>query len=70
MKQHDPRAEGYLGIMYMLGVGVEKNVAAAEKLFRDGAKQQNPESEYSLGMLYSVVRDHPKDLTKAAEVLA
>ena len=55
------RAEGYLGIMYMLGIGVDRNVQNAEKLFMDAANQKNPEAEYSLGVLYSAINDHPKD---------
>jgi TPR repeat protein len=66
---HFPRAEGYLGILYLIGVGVEKDPAKAEKWFDRAARQDSPEGEYAMGTLYSVMSGHPHDFAKAADYL-
>jgi TPR repeat protein len=50
----------------MMGVGVEKDPAAAEKWFEKSAKQHNPQGEYAMGTLYSNVPSHAHDIPKAA----
>jgi hypothetical protein len=64
-----PRAEDYLGILYLLGVGVEKDAAKAEKWFDRAASHHSPEGEYAMGTLYSVTSAHTHDFAKAADYL-
>jgi hypothetical protein len=66
-QQGEARAEHYLGIMYQLGMGAEKNPAIAEKWFEKAASHHNPEGEYAIGTLLSIQPDHVHDFARAVE---
>lgn len=51
--QNDTKAKTILGIAYSVGVGVEKNLAEAEKLFLEAAKD-NSLAKFYLGALYHI----------------
>jgi TPR repeat protein len=65
----DPRGEAYLGLVYVLGVGVERNPAMAEHWFDRAAKHHNPEAEYGMGTLYTGSEGHKRDLNRAVTYL-
>ncbi len=61
LKGH-PVAQHRIGVMYVMGQGVEMDAAEATRWFRKAAEQGQAESQYSLGLRYqlgqSVVQDH------------
>lgn len=64
------RAQDYLGVMYMGGsYGIHQDHQVAEEWFSKSAKGKNPEGEYAMGSLYSIVSDHEHDFQKAARLL-
>jgi hypothetical protein len=58
----NPVAQHRVGVMYLLGQGVEQDAAEATRWFRKAAEQGQGESQYSMGLRYqlgqSVVQDH------------
>ena len=61
LKGH-PVAQHRIGVMYVMGQGVEQDLAEATRWFRKAAEQGQGESEYSMGLRYqlgqSVALDH------------
>ncbi len=68
-KHEDARGEAYLGYLYMLGVGAERNPRDAEHWFEKAANHHSPEGEYAMGTLFSVTEGHEHDLQRAAGYL-
>ena len=65
--QGDPVAQHRVGVMYVLGQGVEQDPAEATRWFRLAAEQGQGEAQYSMGMRYllgqSVAQD-PKEAVR------
>ena len=61
-------AADYLGHIEYLGLDGSVDKAAAEKWFALGVKLHSPIAAYDLGLLYSECDDHPRDLSRAAEL--
>lgn len=60
-------AQYNLGILYMKGLGVEKDLQAAFKWYKLSARNGNTDAMYNLGIMYNqgkVVFRSPKDATK------
>ncbi|KAK9763212.1 ERAD-associated protein [Basidiobolus ranarum] len=51
-KQNDPIALNGLGVMYLEGIVVEKNVEKAIEKFKLAAEKKNPEAQVNLGLLF------------------
>lgn len=51
-ENEDPRAQHNLGILYLSGEGVEKNLEKAKKYFKKAAEQSLGEAVYHLSLLY------------------
>lgn len=45
-------AQYNVGLLYMKGLGVEKNSRTARQLFMAAAKQGQPDAQYNLGLMY------------------
>jgi TPR repeat protein len=67
----NPIADHALGVMYLDGYGVEKNIPKAVELLRKSAEQNYPEALFKLASLYArgvaVTPDNKPDMQKAAE---
>lgn len=48
----DAKAQYNIGLLFMNGLGVEKNAVYARELFRAAAKQGMVEAQYNLGLIY------------------
>ncbi len=58
----------WMGVFYMEGYGVAKNLDKAEAMLQKAAKMGNGQSNFQLFMLYSTI-DEKKDLVKAYKQL-
>jgi uncharacterized protein len=62
-------AATYLGLLSYFGMTGKEDKIAAERWFESGLKLHDPLAAFNLGSLYSVTADHPRDLSKAADLL-
>ena len=62
-------AATYLGLLSYFGMAGREDKIAAERWFESGLKLHDPLAAFNLGSLYSVTADHPRDLSKAADLL-
>src|SRR5436190_6043121 len=63
----DSAAQADLGICYINGDGVKKDLQEALKWFRKAAEQGNPAGQQNLGMCYYQGEGVPKNLAEAAK---
>jgi TPR repeat protein/parvulin-like peptidyl-prolyl isomerase len=63
--QNHPKGQYRLGMLYLLGGGVEKNLAEAVELFRKAAALGNPEAQSKLGVLYLFGQGVQRDVGEA-----
>jgi TPR repeat protein len=61
------RAELYLGLMYLDGLGVAADAGTAVKWFRAAAEQGDLESEYNLGLAFYQGNGVPQNYREAAQ---
>jgi len=54
-----------LGLLYLNGWGVNRDIATATKWLRLAADQETPEAQYQLGSLYAEGKDGPPDAVGA-----
>lgn len=66
-EQGNPKAQYQLGLMYLSGQGIQKDVKAAAKWYRKAAEQGNPEGQFGLGVLYFHGQGLPQDQQEAAK---
>ncbi len=59
----------YMGTLNYFGIGMPQDKATAEHWYVIGQRLHDAMSAYNLGTLYSVIPDHPHDLSKAAGYL-
>lgn len=64
-EEKKPVAKRYLGIIALYGLGVDKNVSKAEKMFLESSECGDAKSKYYLGLIYSKKNSHYYDLDKA-----
>ena len=65
----NPVAQHRLGVMYVMGQGVEQDLAEATRWFRKAAEQGQGESEYSMGLRYLWGQSVAQDDQEAARWL-
>ncbi|MFH7016858.1 T9SS type A sorting domain-containing protein [Flavobacterium sp. FlaQc-47] len=63
----EPLAQNYTGLMYVYGLGVEKDESKGFTYIEKAAKSGNAVGEYNLGKLYSEGRGCQLDMNKAVE---
>jgi uncharacterized protein len=63
--QGDAKAQSYLGDMYYLGKGVQKDHVEAEKWYRMAAEQGNANAQFNLGVMYSIGKGVPQNDSEA-----
>jgi len=66
-EKDDHKAQYNLGILYMKGLGVEKNLKTAFIWYKRAAANGNTDAMYNLGIMYDqgrVIYRSPKDATK------
>jgi TPR repeat protein len=56
-----PQAQFDLGVLYAQGLGVKRDLSAAEQWYRKAAEQGNAEAEFALGQMYSRGWGVPRD---------
>lgn len=61
----DTYAQYYLGLMYELGQGVDKNQEEAAKWYKKGAQQDDSDCQYEIGRLYHYGEGVEKDYSEA-----
>lgn len=64
-EQGDPRAQTYLGVMYLRGQGVPQNFGAAAYWLHLGSEAGLPEAQYFLGLMYDKGQGVPQDFVLA-----
>ena len=57
---HDPRGHYNLGVMYLKGIGVKKDVKIAFKYFIEAANAGQPEVIYRLAKMFHTGEGLPK----------
>lgn len=63
----EPLGQNYVGLMYVYGLGVEKDQSKGFAYIEKAAKSGNAVAEYNLGKLYSKGRGCTLDMNKAVE---
>lgn len=63
--QNDDQAITNLGLMYLKGEGVAKNLTTAYEYFIKGAKLDNDSANYNLALMYQSAIGVPEDIEKA-----
>lgn len=63
----EPLAQNYAGLMYVYGLGVEKDESKGFAYVQKAAQSGNAVAEYNLGRLYSEGRGCQLDMNKAVE---
>ncbi len=64
-EQGNPRAQFFLGEMYLNGNGVARDYAQALKWARASAEQKNADAQYTLGGMYESGKGVPQDYVQA-----
>ncbi|CAM9600810.1 unnamed protein product, partial [Choristocarpus tenellus] len=64
---NNPRAQNYLGVMYLEGRGLVRNTTEAVKWFVRSSRQGDPQGCRNMGMCYEGGVGVPKDIHKAME---
>ena len=62
----NPVAQHRIGVMYVMGQGVEQDLAEATRWFRKAAEQGQGESQFSMGLRYQLGQSVTKDDKEAA----
>jgi hypothetical protein len=62
----NPIAQHRIGVMYVLGQGVEQDLAEGTRWFRKAAEQGQAESQYSMGLRYQLGQSVAQDDKEAA----
>ena len=60
-----PKAIGCIGVLWLNGLGVEKNVQKGLAFLEKSATLGEVHSQYNLGLIYRIGEDVEQDLTKA-----
>lgn len=68
-KHGDAEAMAAIGIAFLEGKGVEKNVTRGIRYLEEGAKLGLAEAQYTAGFAYAMGEHIPKDVTKAVKYL-
>ena len=61
----DPQSQYDLGVMYFMGIGVEKNYVTASDWFRKSANQNYPKAQHDLALMILQGKDANQDALEA-----
>ena len=64
-EQDDQEAQNYLGIHYLLGLGVKRNFVLAKKWYEKAAKSGHSDAQRNLGVMYESGHGLTRDLESA-----
>ncbi len=63
--QNDAQAQYKLGLMYELGMGIEKDLNQAFAWYQKSADQANAKAQYNLGIFYALAKGVEKDIEQS-----
>ena len=64
-EQDDHDAQNFLGIHYLLGLGVKRNYVLAKKWYEKAAKSGHPDAQRNLGVMYESGHGLARDFENA-----
>jgi TPR repeat protein len=64
-EQNDLESQNFLGIHYMLGLGVKRDFDLARKWYEKAARSGYPDAQRNLGLMYESGHGSPRDFEKA-----
>jgi len=64
-EQDDQEAQNFLGIHYLLGLGVKRNFVLARKWYEKAAKSGHPDAQRNLGVMYESGHGLARDFENA-----
>ena len=64
-EQNDQEAQNFLGIHYLLGLGVKRNFVLARKWYEKAAKSGHPDAQRNLGVMYESGHGLARDFENA-----
>lgn len=64
-EQDDQEAQNFLGIHYLLGLGVKRNYGLAKKWYEKAAKNGHPDAQRNLGVMYESGHGMARDFENA-----
>ena len=64
-QQDDQGAQNFLGIHYLLGLGVKRNYVLAKKWYEKAAKSGHPDAQRNLGVMYESGHGMARDFENA-----
>ncbi len=65
VEQNDLEAQNFLGIHYLLGLGVKRDFSQAKKWYERAAIAGHPDAQRNLGMMYESGRGLARDFEEA-----
>ena len=64
-EQNDQEAQNFLGIHYLLGLGVKRNFVLARKWYEKAARSGHPDAQRNLGVMYESGHGLARDFENA-----
>lgn len=64
-EQNDLEAQNFLGVHYLLGLGVKRDFAMARKWYEKAAISGHPDAQRNLGLMYEAGHGIPRDFENA-----
>jgi TPR repeat protein len=64
-KQQDKDSQYQLGLMYEMGLGVEKDWTQAFYYYQQSAEQGHTKAQYNLGIFYALGKGVEKDISQS-----
>ena len=63
--QGDSQAQYELGLMYELGMGIDKDLNQAFAWYQKSANQEHAKAQYNLGIFYALAKGVEKDIKQS-----
>ena len=63
--QGNPKSQYELGLMYELGMGIDKNISQAFAWYQKSANQDYAKAQYNLGIFYALAKGVNKDIEQS-----
>ncbi|SMN12238.1 hypothetical protein SPBRAN_451 [uncultured Candidatus Thioglobus sp.] len=67
VKKKDAESQYQLGLMYELGLGVDKDLPQAFEWYQKSANQNHPKAQYNLGIFYALGKGVGKDIAQSKQ---
>ncbi len=64
-EQNDLESQNFLGVHYLLGLGVKRDFTLARKWYEKAAIAGHPDAQRNLGLMYEAGRGMPRDFENA-----